>query len=412
MPIKSQRPSIAEAGYPATYRAREVRALVRTIRNRQSVMVCGLGGSGKSHLLRFLSFHSTIVDQLGTSDVVRLYMDCNAAISNTAAGIFRTLLLETAPDSAAPTEASDALVALRNMLATHMVPNGRFVIVLDRCERIATAALPDVLDGLRHLRDYLNRQVSYVLGSRTPLAIASLSQEFDDLLIEPPVIWVGPLDHTDAQWNVQAILSEQGRDPDESIIDALIERSGGHPRLLRAVVLAWAEQQDDVGPDLVQRLLKDRQVYRICENLWRELDELSQRLVQQLAQGEKPSIPPEHPLRQYGLVRDNTHQQPVLTNPLLAAFVCASSVGAHIELTAMEQQLWELVHQQSGSLLRRNDLITAIYGTDPDGVNDEALTALVARLRRKIEQAGMGKLETVRGQGYRFIPVPGTNVRQ
>jgi DNA-binding response OmpR family regulator len=55
-------------------------------------------------------------------------------------------------------------------------------------------------------------------------------------------------------------------------------------------------------------------------------------------------------------------------------------------------------------LLKRNDLIAEIYGDDPDGINDEALTALVARLRRKVEKAGFGTIEALRGQGYRFAP--------
>jgi hypothetical protein len=403
MPIQSHRPAIAEANYPPSYRAREVSAILRAIRARQSVLICGLGGSGKSHLLRFLVFHPTLVEQLDVPSVMRLYLDCNAAIADDAAGVFRALLIETGADTPLPTEAADALATLRRVLAASLTPGARYVIVLDRFERIPIDVQPDVLDGLRHLRDYLDRRVSYVLGCRTPPPIATLSEEFDDLLAEPAVVWIGPLALEDMRWNVRAILDEQAVQADASVIDALGELSGGHGRLLRAVTLAWADDPREARLCAAE-LLRSRQVERICENIWRELDDLSQQLAQRLVQGEQAETPTSHPLRLIGLLRQMADGRTIVANPLLERYIKTREAPLLLELTALEQRLWEIVQARPGVLLKRNDLIAEIYGDDPDGINDEALTALVARLRRKVEKAGFGTIEALRGQGYRFAP--------
>lgn len=374
-------------------------------------MVCGLGGSGKSHLLRFLAFHPALPEQLGTPqaplNALRIYLDCNAAIADDAAGVFRALLLETATQAVIPIAGTDMLATLRTTLAAQMDTVMRFVIVLDRFERIPTTVQPGVLDGLRHLRDYLDRRVSYVVGSRTPPPIAELSEEFDDLLAAPPVVWVGPLADTDAAWNVQAVASELGMTPDKRAIAELTELSGGHPRLLRAVTVAWAEQATANPRAMQTDLLANTQVTRICEALCREFDDAAQTVMHQLAVGEPVTLAPTHPLRRYGVVQEIDGRLR-LGSALLAQFLQTRHTTPQLELTALEQRLWEIVQQQPNIVLRRDELIETLYGDNPDGINDEALTALVARLRRKLMHANMGTLEAVRGLGYRFRPTSDT----
>lgn len=407
MPIQSRRPPGAELAYPASYRARECSAIINAIRSRASLMVCGIGGGGKSHLLRFLAFHPAVEAQIRLP-VVRLYLDCNAVIENTVAGVFRGLLLETGTDAPVPSDAADALAALRLTLAAHMDGNTGCVVLLDRFERIGETLQPAVLDGLRHLRDYLGRRVSYVLSCRAPLPLAVLSEEFEDLLHEPPVVWVGPLAPADARWNVAAIVSERGEATDETTQDALLDLSGGHPRLLRAATLVWLDTHASDG-DLRNQFAGQAQVRRVCESIWRELDAASQDIARQLAYGEAMSLSADHPLLLTGLALNDTWEQTRLASPLVAHYIRTLEVAPPLELTALESKLWQLLREQPGTLARRDQLIEALYGDNPDGVNDEALTALAARLRRKLVRAGLGTLEAMRGQGYRFLPAPGTN---
>jgi hypothetical protein len=409
MPTTMHRPLRSETRYPTSYRTQEVDQIVRAIRARHSAMVCGLGGSGKSHLLRFLAFHPGIEERLGAPDLRRLYLDCNAAVDQDAAGIFRALLLESGAHSPIPAEAPDMLVALRSRLAEGMSAATRVVCIIDRFERIAPTVQPAVLDGLRHLRDYLDRRVSYVLGSRAPLPIAELSEEFDDLLAEPPVVWVGPLAPADAEWNLQAIFQEVGIEADVDTRHTLIAWSSGHPRLLRTLALAWAQHAAVDQPPQPETLLRDRHVARVCDTLYRELDPKSQTLLCHIAAGEQRMVLGEHVLRRAGLVHDAGNGQPELASSLLKLFLQAQQQAAPFDLTALEQQLWEIVSAQPHMIHTRDDLIAALYGDTGGGINDEALTALVARLRRKLVQADTGTLEAVRGRGYRFIPADRTD---
>lgn len=408
MPTHPTRPFVAEAGYPATYRDAEIRQIVRATRAGHSTIVSGLGGSGKSHLLRFLAFHPSLPERVGTPDLVRLYLDCNAAITDDSAAVFRALLLETGSQADVPTAASAILAALRTTLAERMTERGRYLIILDRFERIPATVQPDVLDGLRHVRDYLGRRVSYVLGSRTPPPIAELSEEFEDLLAAPPVVWIGPLGDSDVAWNVGTILGDFGVTPDDRAIMGLARLSGGHPRLLRAATIAWSERAPADPLSLIDTIAADQQVARICEAIMRELDDADLALLQQIAQDQDVSIPPTSALRRFGLVRD-PDGAPVIASLLLERSVRGVQFVPQLDLTALEQRLWELLQAQPDTLIRRTELIDTLYGDNPDGINDEALTALVARLRRKLHGANVGTIEAVRGLGYRFIPAPDTD---
>ncbi len=91
-------------------------------------------------------------------------------------------------------------------------------------------------------------------------------------------------------------------------------------------------------------------------------------------------------------------------SPLFAAYVASREPPAPIALTALETRLWARLQEQPGALLSRDQLIDVLYGSDLSSVSDEALTALVARLRRKLQLAGLGTIEAVRGLGYRYLP--------
>ena len=411
---------VAEASYPATYREREVGAVVRAVQSGYSILVCGPGGCGKSHLLRFLAYHPTLGEAPGGAGpaalpgrpgLLRLYLDCNAAIADDAAGVFRALLLQTGADAPTTYAAPDILQSLRTSLAGRMAPGSRLLVILDRWDRVPEAAQPAILDGLRHLRDYLGRRVSYVLGCRRPPPIAELSEEFDDLLAAPPVVWIGPLSPADAAWNCAAIGREVGAEPDEMARQQLWELSGGHARLLRVATLAWAPHAPAAPSSVAGELLDDRQVLRALDGLVRELERNTLALLRQLARGEQVELPARHALRLYGLVHD-VDGRPRVTGELPRVYCANLKAAPALDLTALEQRLWELLQDQPEVVHRRDDLVMALYGDNPDGINDEALTALVARLRRKLHTAGLGTIDAQRGLGYRFMPADDTTAQQ
>lgn len=74
--------------------------------------------------------------------------------------------------------------------------------------------------------------------------------------------------------------------------------------------------------------------------------------------------------------------------------------GKHIELTAGEYKMLQILMRRPGVVFTRNQLLDMVRGT-LHAVTDRAVDVQVVGLRRKLGKAG-GKIETVRGAGYRI----------
>ncbi|MCQ6558713.1 response regulator transcription factor [Paenibacillus mendelii] len=78
--------------------------------------------------------------------------------------------------------------------------------------------------------------------------------------------------------------------------------------------------------------------------------------------------------------------------------------GAAMPLTKNECLLAECLIGQAGRIVTRERLLETLWD-DVQFVDDNTLTVNVTRLRKKLEELGLpGSVETVRGQGYKFVP--------
>ncbi|ASS66675.1 MULTISPECIES: response regulator transcription factor [unclassified Paenibacillus] len=76
--------------------------------------------------------------------------------------------------------------------------------------------------------------------------------------------------------------------------------------------------------------------------------------------------------------------------------------GGCVELTKNERLLAQSLMEGGGRIVSRDSLLENLWD-DTSFVDDNTLTVNVTRLRRKLEEIGLGGvLETVRGQGYRL----------
>ena len=74
--------------------------------------------------------------------------------------------------------------------------------------------------------------------------------------------------------------------------------------------------------------------------------------------------------------------------------------GKQAELTKNELKILHLLMQNKGTIQSRDELINALWQTD-EFIDDNTLTVNVARLRKKMEQIGLGgKIITKKGIGY------------
>lgn len=85
---------------------------------------------------------------------------------------------------------------------------------------------------------------------------------------------------------------------------------------------------------------------------------------------------------------------------LLDAESCTATLGGkNLPLTVTEFRLLEVFMRRAGSVLTRDQLISAAY-PDDTYLNDRAVDCHIKRLRKKI---GADRIETVYGLGYKFV---------
>ena len=83
----------------------------------------------------------------------------------------------------------------------------------------------------------------------------------------------------------------------------------------------------------------------------------------------------------------------------LSAGVLRAESGP-VTLTRNELRILQALLERRGQVVRREDLMTALWATDCY-VDENTLTVNVARLRKRLETAGLpGLIRTVKGEGY------------
>lgn len=76
------------------------------------------------------------------------------------------------------------------------------------------------------------------------------------------------------------------------------------------------------------------------------------------------------------------------------------SKGEKISLTKNEFRILQMLMENAGKIVARDDIIARLWESD-EFIDDNTLTVNVARLRKKLENADMeGRIKTKKGIGY------------
>jgi hypothetical protein len=207
----------------------------------------------------------------------------------------------------------------------------------------------------------------------------------------------------------------------------LFRLSGGHSGLLVALIDALASDlpTGQTWDAWAQRLPA---VHEECRKLWNGLRAEEQRTLNHLAQEVSTSFQQRKSLVLKGLLRNGGRGDVQFFSPLFRHYVAnrALSTGTTLRvdvaaqtvwiegqppilLTAKEYDLIAYLYTHLNEIRSHEDIIAALYPGDAQfGVNDGALSALVRRLRRKIEpNPGQPQyLLNYRGRGYRLVEKP------
>jgi len=400
--------------YPANYRKEEIQHILSLLRRGECVSLIGMSGMGKSNLLGFLAYSTSLkVNQ----DPICVLVDCNrlpklgteeffTLTSHELQAAFNTLVIDK--DEAQRNSFDELNFYITSALKISKKP---LALLLDGFDDLARSLDQPFFNQLRSLRDTCKFRLSFLLATRQPLdTITGIEKirEFEDLLISNQV-WLQPLSEEDARWTVNLMEDRLGQPFDEETTQRLLLLSGHHPGLLKILAASWASG-DPTNPS---SWLKLNSVSRECRLIWEDLPESSRNTI-------SDELFKDDILQHAGLVKNGRW-----FSPIFAAFLEGKSGnqlrldrstgevyrgGIHldIDLTAKEFDLLSYLLDNVGAICEKDDLIRAVWPEDKvfvEGIRDDSLAQLVRRLRVKIEPDPSTPifLQTIPGRGYRLL---------
>jgi len=310
-------------------------------------------------------------------------------------------------------------------------PTQRIVLLFDEFDAVFRTLDPPLFRTLRAIRDAHKGQVSYIVVVADDLAcLRNELTEVDHFyrLVSRNVCGLGPYSEVDARQMIRYLASQRSIEFSEGDTARLVELGGGHAGLLKAILsLLWDAQQEGSLAGIAPALKDEPAIQAECRKVWASLPESEQAALRALTGGVQADRHALRRLKRKGLVRED-QPAPSLFSPLFTDFVRQEAPpsikgvivsrsprkvqidGRRVEtLTELEFEMLCYLYEHRGRVCTKDELIANVYRQRYDrmtgGVSDEALQALVSRLRAKIEpdRRRPRYIVTVRGEGYRFM---------
>lgn len=438
--------------YTITYRAAEARQVMSWIEAGQSGHLVGLRGAGKSNFLRFFLLEDVRRHYLGRDhiDFVFVLIDFLALTKRTEWAVYE-LVLDRLLDQFFQLDVAEAgemaslhqeVTCSRDPLAAQRAaercvgilcqrPAQRVVLLFDEFDAVFRALDSSLFRSLRATRDAHKGQVSYIVAVTNELAC--LREDLDEVehffrLVNRNVCGLGPYSEADAQQMIRYLASQRPVGLGAGDIARLIQLSGGHAGLLKAILsLLWDTPYEGNLDELVLTLHDEQLVQAECRKVWDGLSKIEQTTLCTLASGAQIDPHTLRHLKRRGLVQEGRPDTPIFS-PLFTSFVLQQSLTSakdtvvrrspsmvqidrqRVEtLTGLEFEVLCYLYERRGQVCTKDELIANVYRQQYDrmkgGVTDEALQTLISRLRDKIEpdRRRPRYVVTIRGEGYKFV---------
>jgi len=439
--------------YTLAYRAAETSQVMAWVEAGQSGCLIGLRGAGKSNFLRFLLRQDVQQHYLGQAyaDYVFVLIDLLALTECTEWAVYEMVLdrLLHQMRLLREEEAIEGLESLhrevvhsRDLLTAQRAVERcmdifcqrltrRVVLLFDEFGTVFRACDPSLLRGLRAIRDAHKGQVSYVV-----VVTGDLAHLRDDLsevnhfyrLVSRNVCGLGPYSEADARQMIGYLASQRSIELSAGDTAHLIELSGGHAGLLKAILsMLWGVHYGSSLSEIVPSLGGEPTIEAECRKVWGSLGATEQIGLRALAGGMQADPHTLHRLERKGLVEE-TRSKACLFSRVFGDFVRQQALpvaegtqisrsprrvqidGRRVEnLTELEFEILCYLYEHQGQVCSKDELIANIYrqryNRMAGGVTDEALQTLISRLRAKIESDRQRPryVITVHGEGYKFV---------
>lgn len=439
-----------------SYRKEQVAAIMRHLRFGDSVSVVGVSGVGKSNLFRCLQrpqvreavfqehwnnyliagFDSNALGQITERAAYDLLFESLIAESKRA-GVAAELIAQLDELHGEIENDGDGkrtfVQAMRLLLSSTL---RQVAILFDQFDQ-AYEQLPSYFFAhLRFVRDEFKHRVSYVTFTREELHRLCLAKECEEFyeLSALNVIALGPYDATDAQALLNNFVERREQDWSETNRRTLLELTGCHPGILKATIMALLGGSFELA-ELEQisskEFLLNRGINHECEKIYESLSKEEKAGLRLYASGNFADVDPEVVDRL--TFKRLIARQRIALGPLFTEYVTnfaartnaatkmqagpvridtAGEVWVNREilqptLTKKELLLLTYFCLEPGRLRSKDEIISNVYASEyaaGNSVSDEALNALVRRLRERIEPLAGSRcrIATIRGKGYRF----------
>lgn len=436
-----------------TFRQDEVQTLFDLVAAGASASVIGMSGTGKSNLFDHLCDPVVQADYFdsGAKSPIVVRVNFHYAPNFEDRSLY-SIILESL--ELLEGEMADRLAILPQTLARisqlhdALIDAGGDILKVQRCFKQAIRALlsgsqrklvflfdqfdevyQDAEDrffaNLRGLRQSYKYRLSYFVFTRDRLPNLTppneAREEFYELLaanemgLKPynKADALGLLRRVAARYQLVDVITDE-------LADALIAMTGGHAGMLRAAFLAVARGETALrGAD---DLLQVSNVRLECDKVWQSLSPQEQRVLHVVlneAEPDEEATETVDQLRVKGVLHAGEPLQ--LFAPLFAAYVKTQDPlwerPLHFDprsrqvmvfgrqtppLTKLEYKLFRQLYERRDELVSKDELVDAGWPDAHGGVSDEALTAAIARLRKKVEPDPKEPrfFENVRNQGY------------
>lgn len=442
-----------------SYRQEQVAAIMRHVRFGDSVSVVGVSGVGKSNLFRYLQrpqIREAVFNEQWTNFLIAGF-DSNALgqVSEQAAyDLLLESLITESTRAGVPAELIAQLdelhgeiknggelagkrtfaQAMRLLLASSALR--QVAILFDQFDQ-AYEQLPSYFFAhLRFVRDEFKQRVSYVTFTREELPRLCSAKECEEFyeLSALNVIALGPYDAADARALLDNIVERHEQRWSEADRRTLLELTGCHPGILKATIMALLSgvleltELERIPP---KDILLNRGVNHECQKIYESLSKEEKAGLRQYASGNFADV--EREVVDRLTFKRLIVAERIALGPLFAEYVTnfaprataatkiqagplridtAGEVWVNQEiiqppLTKKELLLLSYFCLEPGRLRSKDEIISNVYASEyaaGNSVSDEALNALVRRLRERIEPVAHGRcrIATIRGKGYRF----------
>jgi DNA-binding winged helix-turn-helix (wHTH) protein len=457
--------------YTLTFREDDVRYIMQSLRDRKSCILVGVDGVGKSSLVRHLLTASVREYYLNEEkeNILILALDAHELAKPSALAYYRRMasLLESiilknddgpgVENVLAVTSEEVAKQLLFERVETLLAQNEqrKLVFLLDEFHIAFIEVEQHFFRVLQALRSRTDRRVHYIAVSRNvPSLICDarthkIVRDMFSELFNGNVRGIAPFQKRDAYEALRREMTRRGCTYPPVLQDLLLEVTGNHPGLLKAVVTAYATREGRLSEQdskalLIEKLLKDGVVLDRCQQIWNSLSEIEQACLRQMHRGVIPKAFLD--LQQYGTRQFNEALHYLVLKGILVekgrsdgSYHCFSPLfAAYIEeeisriepglrldparrevwidgvlrasnLTAKEFKLLRFLVEHMGEVCSRQETTRAVYGEEYDPKRDDArLDALVERTRKSIGDTSRPPrfIETVRGAGHRLNDYP------